>query len=682
MTGENRGKDIPLHETVAERPAGPAHIVAMTGRLVLCDCAGTQAIDAKSLENASGLACTRVHSALCTREVAEAAKAIGDGGAIIACRQEQATFEEIAGELGVGDTQFVDIRDRAGWTADESPTAPKMAALIADAQLAPPPVKTIDVHSEGLCLVVGEPEVAFAAAEQLCTVLGVTVLVDGAVDPELPLDRRFDVIQGRLANASGSIGAFRVTIGNLRQLAPGGRGDFALADPVASGESACDLILDLSGGSPIFPAPRKRDGYLRADPGDPLAVQRSIFEISHLTGTFERPLYVAFDAHLCAHSRAAKTGCTRCLDICPTGAIAPDGDHVAIDPLICAGCGACSSLCPSGAVSYDQPPVNFLFRRLETLARVFRSAGGNCPRLLVHDHETGAEMISLAARFGSGLPASVLPLELESVSCFGHAEMLAAVATGFASVDILLAPRTEHEVLEREMALAGAIVGALRIRLLDLTDPEALSDALYSAEVTEPVAEPVLPLGGRREVTRLAAKALNPTAAEPIPLPDGAPYGAVVVDTELCTLCLACASLCPSGALGDNPDKPQLRFQEDACLQCGLCANVCPENAISLVPQMDISDSAFRHRVMKEEEPFECIECGAPFGVKSTVERIVAQLEGKHSMFAASNAGRLIRMCDDCRVKAQYHAEDNPMRLGERPRVRTTADYMNGEDRD
>ena len=165
-------------------------------------------------------------------------------------------------------------------------------------------------------------------------------------------------------------------------------------------------------------------------------------------------------------------------------------------------------------------------------------------------------------------------------------------------------------------------------------------------------------------------------------LPEGAPYGSVEVDTDACTLCLACASLCPSGALGDNPDLPQLRFQEDACLQCGLCVQVCPEDAVSLEPRLDLSDAALEQRVLNEEEPYECIECGKPFGVKSTVERIVAQLAGKHSMFAGADASRLIRMCDDCRVNAQYHSTGNPFAMGERPRVRTTEDYLRDRNRD
>ncbi len=169
--------------------------------------------------------------------------------------------------------------------------------------------------------------------------------------------------------------------------------------------------------------------------------------------------------------------------------------------------------------------------------------------------------------------------------------------------------------------LAKAISGQ-PIRLLDLVDPDALSEALFGIEIPDAVATPMLPIGTRRQVTRTAAKALAPEATL-ISLPDTAPYGAVLVDTDACTLCLSCVSLCPSGALGDNPDLPQLRFQEDACLQCGLCSNICPEQAITLQPQLNLTDAAFTQVVLHEEEPFACVECGNLFGVKSTVEKII-----------------------------------------------------------
>lgn len=640
----------------------------MTRKLVLCDCLGSQSLDADAISAGCGMTCSKVYTSLCTDQIEAAAKEMADGPLLIACQQERAGFEALAEELDIETPGFVDIRDRAGW--GEGDATPKIAALAAEAALELPIGKSVDVISEGTCLIIGG-DAAISAASDLCDTLAVTVLLN---DPALiPTDRRFDCVLGQVRQASGALGGFSVKFDQLQQLTPGGRGEFTLTDAIDGAASDCDIILDLSGANPLFSAHEKREGYLRADPGHAPSVAKAVLQASQLIGTFEKPLYVRLEASLCAHSRAEKPACSNCLNVCPTGAITSAGEHVAIDPMICAGCGSCSAVCPSGAISYDAPPVDTVFRRLSTLASTFRQAGGTAPRLLVHDASHGAEMISLAARFGRGLPSDVIPLEVDAIAGFGHAEMLAALACGFGHVTILISPKAERDVIADQAAIATAISDA--VTLLDPTDPEALTDALYGDQPAPVICNPVLPLGSRRQIARLSAKALTPDAST-IPLPQGAPYGAVVVDTDACTLCLSCVSLCPSGALGENPDMPQLRFQEDACLQCGLCSNICPEKAITLTPQLDLTDAALSQKVLHEEEPFACIECGALFGVKSTVERITEKLAGNHAMFATSEAAKMIQMCDNCRVQAQFHSTDNPFQGGDRPLPRTTADYF------
>lgn len=642
----------------------------MVKSLITCDCLGTQTIDAKGLSDATGLDVRPPCSALCTTQLAQAEAALSDPEAVFCCTQEARVFEELAEGLDRPAPPVLDLRDRAGWSDDTAPKLPKMSALIADAMLPSEPEKTLDVVSEGLCLILGPAEVALGAAAQLKDHLGITVLLEDGSD--IPDTRDFDVVIGKLRRASGAFGGFDVVMDALQQVNPGGRGAFTLTDPQDGARSQCDIILDLRGDTPLFPAHEKRDGYLRAEPGHAPGVAAAILAASHLTGTFEKTLYVKTTPLLCAHSRAEQTGCTNCLDLCPTSAITSAGEHVAIDPMICAGCGACSAACPSGAITYDAPAVDLTMRRVQTMAKAYLDAGGTAPRLLVHDAH-GAEMVRLSARHGRGLPADVVPLEMTGIGAFGHAEAVAALAAGFASVTLLPGPRADIPALETQIALTNAIAGAGKAALLDTPDPDAMSDALYGAEAPVPVATPVRPMGTRRQITRQAAKALHPDT-DSIALPDGAPYGAVLVDTDACTLCLSCVSLCPSGALGDNSDKPQLRFQEDACLQCGLCANICPEDAITYEPRLDLTDAALRQEVLNEEEPFPCIECGALFGSKSAIDRITDKLKD-HAMFSGDKL-RMIQMCDNCRVTAQFHADDNPFQGGERPRVRTTDDYL------
>lgn len=214
-----------------------------------------------------------------------------------------------------------DLRNRAGWSDDPASKLPKMAALLAEATLDVPSGKSVDVMSEGLCLIIGPADTAQAAANKLKDILGVTVLMTD--DADAPDPTGYDVIRGTLKRATGALGGFSVQIDALQQVDPSGRGALTWTAPRDGARTECDVILDLTGGTPLFPAPQKREGYLRPDPGSIPAVADAILEASQLIGTFEKPLYVAVEPLLCAHSRAQQTGCTNCLDVCPTGAISP-----------------------------------------------------------------------------------------------------------------------------------------------------------------------------------------------------------------------------------------------------------------------------------------------------------------------------------------------------------------------
>lgn len=668
-------------------------------RLLLCSCEGTMAPDGEALGAAVEGAPATVCDNLCRSEIGLLREALKTSReVVVACGQEQAAFEEAAEALTLegeapAEMLAIDIRDRAGWSEEAGGATPKQIALLEEGALAAPSAPVAPLVSEGVCLIHGPAETVLPAAERLADVLGVTCLLTDA--DGLPPPRRTDIAlaTGRLRSAAGALGQFEVVVDGFAEALPGGRGGLRFGAPRDGGRSACDIILDLSGEAPLFPAPEKRDGYLRADPGDPLAVQRALFDAAQLVGEFEKPLYIRFEESLCAHSRAKQPGCDRCLNLCPTGAITPNGDHVAIDPMICAGCGACAAVCPTGAARYDDPPFAHLLRRMSVLADSYREAGGEAPRLLVHDAEHGGEMIALAARFERGLPADVLPLEISETAQFGHAAMLSALALGFAAVDLLLGPKAERDAVLPQIALANAMdagasgATAARIRAVDPGEPSELCDLLFGSASAHPASDPVLLLGEPREVVRLAMTGLSagrevsePVTLSAVEMPGRVPYGAVLVDAEACTLCLSCVSLCPTGALEDNPDRPELRFREDACVQCGICASACPETAIKLEPRFNLDDAARQSVTLHQEEPFACIECGKEFGVKSTIERITEKLSGKNWMYTNSDNVRLIQMCDDCRVNAQFHAESSPFQMGARPKVRTTEDYLRERD--
>jgi ferredoxin len=663
-----------------------------TERLLICSCDDTMPLDPGAVRRGCRGELTTA-TQLCRAELDRfRAIAAGDKPLTVGCTQEAHLFSEVAREIGrASPVKFANIRESAGWSSEAARAGPKMAALLAVAAESMPPVPYVTLESDGVILICGRDETAIEAGNLLKDHLDVTVLIEPPATIAPLRTSVFPVAKGRVRNAKGHLGAFEVAVDDFARSMPSSRGALAFGPSRSDAKSNCDIILDLTGGTAFFPAADLRDGYLRADPNDPAAMLRAVLRARDLIGSFEKPRYVAYDASLCAHSRSRIVGCTRCLDLCPTAAITPSGDHVTIDANICAGCGQCAAACPTGAASYALPSEDALMRKLRAMLITYREAGGEQPIVLLHDDPHGAPLIDALARFGDGLPAHVLPFAVNEMTQIGLESVAAAFAYGASAMRFLLRARPLHDVsgLRRTIALADPILTGLgfgtgRIDTIETDDPDLLLEALRAIPSMPPTPRPASfrPQGGKRSVLRFAVSELHRAAPNPIgviALPEGAPFGAVEIDVEGCTLCLSCVSACPTGALRDDPERPMLRFVEDACVQCGLCQAICPENVVTLKPQIDFGAARAPARILKQEEPFCCIRCSKPFAVKSTIDRVVAKLEGKHWMYTGSRRIDVIKMCDDCRVAAAAEESFDPYGAPNQT-VRTTDDYLRERD--
>ena len=141
-------------------------------------------------------------------------------------------------------------------------------------------------------------------------------------------------------------------------------------------DTECDIIIDLSENTPMFTGDHKRVGFFRESTNSPNDLLEIFAKAIDMIGEFEKPIYVNYNDSLCAHSRNEKTGCSKCLDVCPAGAIQTSGDVVSVDPGICGGCGFCGSVCPSGAIQTDYPSLEVILGDLSNLHDNYIKAGG------------------------------------------------------------------------------------------------------------------------------------------------------------------------------------------------------------------------------------------------------------------------------------------------------------------
>jgi ferredoxin len=424
-----------------------------------------------------------------------------------------------------------------------------------------------------------------------------------------------------------------------------------------------DLVLDLS-EEPRLRMPDLPQGYLA--PGrDPLEQALAAAELAQLVGEFEKPRFFQYREKICAHARSGIDGCTRCLEVCSTGAITPDGDRIKVEPHLCAGCGGCTTVCPSGALTYAYPKVPELGARLKSMLSTYREAGGKDACLVFHNMEAGRELVQgvgrRAVRGGKGLPARAIPVEVFHVASVGIDVLLGSICHGASQAVIVCDGKSEPyaAALQEQLALANHILGELgyagtQFHLASAQEPGHLEKVLWALEPAASVGRPAaFNLSAEKRTTldfafdHLAREA--PRKVEEIALPAGAPFGALQVNKNSCTLCKACIGACPEAALLDAAEAPQLRFIERNCVQCGLCAATCPEDAISLVPRLLLGARAKETVVLNEAQPFDCVRCGKPFGTRQMVDNMLGKL-GAHSMFSGGSGLRRLQMCGDCRV--------------------------------
>lgn len=508
----------------------------------------------------------------------------------------------------------------------------------------------VGYQSRGHCLVIADQQRGIEVCASLQTAAKTLLVVDAnsdAIDKQATEDG-LRVIKARVIELAGYLGAFDCHIGSETE--PGSLAKIA----GVSLFGGFDHVLDLS-SVPLLTAEVLPFGYF-APGNDAKALEDAMAQLAELEGDFEKPKYFDYDPAICAHSRSGIVACTNCIDVCGTGAITTAGEQINVEPYLCQGCGSCTSNCPSGAIRYAYPSPADAMTQLARLLEDRRKAGFEQTVVFLHDADEGADRLE---QYESDLNTAILPVAVEEVGSIGMDGWFSALAYGACAVVIdEPGPGGMHQALTSQLATANSILGAIGLKdrlLFSGNKPlECLNEqATRSITALQPAS--FQSFNDKRQTTRNALDHLvaQVTGAEAsaVELGSGSPFGEVVVDTDACTLCLACVTVCPGRALQDGESKPQLKLIESACLQCGLCEKACPESAISLNPRyLFDSEQARVPRVLNEQTPFNCVVCNTPFATLQIIGRMQTQLSG-HWMFEDEKALRRLKMCEDCRVK-------------------------------
>jgi len=537
--------------------------------------------------------------------------------------------------------------------ADEGLAASmRAAARQALAELPPSKTGRVDYASAGAVLVLGEATRALPVAQVLKQTLKVVAVVTGPVK----LDKQppgMVFAPGRVVRITGHLGRFKASAEG-----PEGELDLSVLSPNRNGWF--DLVIDL-GAHPLIRHQIQPLGYFA--PGmDETDLKRVLQEAPRWVGSHSKPRYVTLDPERCTHRRQGITGCTRCIRVCPAGALTSGERAARFDPYLCQGCGGCAGVCPSGAIVYAAQPATEVRCRIRRVVEALRESGNGGFWLLLHDDDISEGFLEIRFRNAT---SPVIPLAIRSVAAVGVDLWLYALALGVQRVELMPNPHSPpmrmellraQEHLARQL-LAGMAVEPQRIALI--SDPQIRSGpGLPRFGQSDRLPDEFMKGNGpvALQVVLERLRGDGPEPPEEIGLPEGAPLGGVRLDTTDCTLCMACTQLCPTQALRRGEVGTSLQFNEGACVQCGLCQAGCPERAIRLTPRLLTAAGARSGFVtLMEAESAVCAVCGGPFLTQSLLRAAAARVQD-NPMFAG-RLDELLGACPPCRAKASLAAQ-------------------------
>ena len=243
--------------------------------------------------------------------------------------------------------------------------------------------------------------------------------------------------------------------------------------------------------------------------------------------------------------------------------------------------------------------------------------------------------------------------------------------------------RTDANDRARGAHSAGLGLGGARLATIETDDPFVLGDGCANSAAMAVVPRPASfqPAATKREVLRLALRELHRAAPAPvdvIALPADAPFGAVEIDVGGCTLCLACVSACPTGAL--------TTIRSGRC--CGLprmpaCNADCARRparrrSSGSWPQLDFRAATAAARVLKEEEPFRLHPLRQAVRRQEHDRAGHRQARGQHWMYKWLASASMLSGC--ARIVGSRSSPKRVRSLwgAARARRRTTDDYPRG----
>lgn len=333
--------------------------------------------------------------------------------------------------------------------------------------------------------------------------------------------------------------------------------------------------------------------------------------------------------------------CHKCVNVCPSFGVSKDNSlmELKFSALDCTECGECVVVCPSGAIDYD----------------VFNAQSFN--NALKHYKDTSILLIKEKDLEDFNLPSDLSPLVIKS-EFLSEAHFLALLQESGNSC-IFYAPNLSNSTQE-SIKLVNDIYQKIygRIGIYIAKNISEIKKYSKNIEKLEFYTYTPSPNEYKRkhfsERLRFAIKSDSYGNVSSGETGELIRYGKIHVNESLCTLCLSCVGACNVKSLSSDSQNFSLRFNPSLCTTCGYCVASCPENAISLdLSGIELNPSWFENKIMAQDKPFHCIECGKNFATYKSIQKILSVMV---PIFKNDpDKLKTLQCCPECKVKVMFN---------------------------
>ena len=393
-------------------------------------------------------------------------------------------------------------------------------------------------------------------------------------------------------------------------------------------------------------------------------------EIDALIGDFSFAKTILFDEKKCQYFHRDKTEfsyCTDCVAVCPTMAISANDAkrELIFSQVDCVLCGKCVAVCPSGAMN----KANATLTKLNKALKFFKDKIA-----VVCENGNDFEIFCANLKNAKDSPQDEFanefaPLVLPSVNLLNETYLISILQESgricviLGEVDSRLKECVEfiNELYNRVVEQRAIFISEIGTNQsadsheskADSNDFNAQDSHLphYHYEISDNEFLRQTFANRVRFLTKERDFGVLKNSANLI-------YTDLKIDAEKCTLCNACVESCNTNALISAKDSFTLLLNPSLCTACGYCVDTCAEKCLEMsLSGYRLSESFLNYRVLAQDEPFKCVECGTIFATNKAIKKVKNILSP--AFMGDSIKLKSLECCEKCKVKIMFEKSSN-----------------------